>query len=286
MIDRGRVLRRLLRFSGRLPTHIRALHPLWLSAQLDTVVDYFESPHVTKDMDGLRIAYASDIHYGPLLGKDRLHTFAERFNALEADIILLGGDFGEDIATAIACVRALPKLTARLGCYAAMGNHDHMGSPDEYAALLEAMRERQWTPLVNSAHSLRIGESTLCLCATDDHKLGKPDFAPLIAPSQEADFCLYAPHSPDALPVALEQAGFTFHLMLAGHTHGGQLTIMDKALHSSSRYGNRYLSGWMEEGGKSLMVSNGVGCSLLPLRMGARAQIHLITLRWLPSIPA
>ncbi len=90
---------------------------------------------------------------------------------------------------------------------------------------------------------------------------------------------IYTPHSPDILPSALKQGHFDFALVLTGHTHGGQVAPFGHTIHSSSRYGDRYRSGWIEEGGKQIFISNGVGTSLLPVRLGAPAQIHRITLR-------
>ena len=81
------------------------------------------------------------------------------------------------------------------------------------------------------------------------------------------------------MPLAQQDAGFTYDLALAGHTHGGQLVVLGRSLHSSSRYGDRFRTGWMTFDEKPLMVSNGVGTSLLPIRVGTRPQIHRVTLK-------
>ena len=271
-------MRRVLRFTGRLPTHCRLLYPLWLSAQLDLVEEVFSSPDVPEGLHGLVIGYASDIHYGPFLGPERTQDLAKRLNEMAADILLLGGDYGEDTRTAVRFFEDLPPLKARLGLYGVIGNHDHMGSDEAFRGLITLMREKGVTPLFNSAETLAVHGASLCLCAVDDMKEGEPDFDPLIAPASAADFTLFAPHSPDAWPLAQGRKDFRFHLTLAGHTHGGQITILGRALHSSSRYKNRYLSGWKEENGRRMLVSHGVGCSLIPVRLGARPQIHRLRL--------
>lgn len=278
MIDKGRILRRLLRFTGHIPTHIRWLYPFYQAGQLQLAQEHYSNPEVPLQLEGFRIAYASDIHFGPLLKEDRLMDLAERLNTLEADLILLGGDYGEDLISAIAMFERLPQLHARHGLLCAIGNHDHMGRPEDFDRLLERMRESGFTPLVNSAASMDILGARLCVCAVDDVKAGKPDFAPIKKEAAEADFCIFAPHSPDAFPLALSEPGFRFDLCIAGHTHGGQLTVAGHALHSSSKYQSRYLSGWKREKDKDLFVSNGVGCSLLPMRIGAPATMHSITL--------
>ena len=98
-----------------------------------------------------------------------------------------------------------------------------------------------------------------------------------------ADYVIYAPHAPDALEDAYNvQRDPFFDLALCGHTHGGQVTLLGFAPYTASRrglrYGNHYRSGEIEEHGVTVLVSNGVGTTWLPVRLGARAQYHLITL--------
>lgn len=278
-MDTGAMLRKILRWTGRIPTRYKLLYPFWLSAQLKQVDENRRFHGLPDDLDGLVIGYASDIHYGPLFDRKRAESLADALNAMDADILLLGGDYGEDTRTALKFLDILPPLWAKYGVYAALGNHDHMGSESEFGKLLDALNRAGYNPLMNAAHTIPIGSATLCICATDDIKRGVPRFEPILQEAAAADFTLYAPHSPDVLPVAIHQAGLRFDLALAGHTHGGQLVFFGRSLHSSSRYGDRYRTGWMQVDGREVIVSNGVGTSLLPMRIGAPAQIHRITLR-------
>ncbi len=279
MTDRGALLRRLLRFTGRIPTKYKLLYPFWQSAQLNAIVSNRHYDSLPEGLDKLRIAYASDIHYGPLFKRDRVLDLAKRLREMQADIILLGGDYGEDTASSHAFFDVLPLLQAPLGVYAVMGNHDHMGIDPAFGRLLEAVRRSGITPLVNDAVLLQKSGASLCVCSVDDIKRGQPDFEPLRDKAKDADFTVFVPHSPDIFPAAKEQPDFSFDLGLAGHTHGGQMVVLGHSLHSSSRYGDRFRSGWMQFDGKEIMITNGVGTSLLPIRIGAPAQIHLITLR-------
>lgn len=278
-MDRGRLIRRMLRFTGLIPNNSRLLYPVWRAAQLTELREERHFERLPARFDGFQIAYASDIHFGPLLDLKRLTAMARRLQSMDADLILLGGDFGEDTASAIECVERLPLLRADCGIFSAIGNHDHMGSEQEFTRLLAAMLEKGITPLVNQAHTLRRGDQSLCLCSVDDIKEGRPDFEPIKKAAGAADFLVFAPHSPDLFPPALKVRRLPVDLGLAGHTHGGQVVVGGRSLHSSSRYGDRFRSGWYDMEGGQLMVSNGVGCSLLPIRIGAPAQIHLLTLR-------
>ncbi|MBQ7455527.1 MAG: metallophosphoesterase family protein [Clostridia bacterium] len=237
---------------------------------------------VPPALDGLKIAYASDVHYGAYLGKDRLRDLAERLNALEADVLILGGDYGEDAAHGLAFWEQAPGLHARLAVCAVLGNHDRAkGSVEDFS---RAMRARGVTPLVNGALLLDVNGARLAVCATDDDRCGEPDLAPVLAQCRGADWVIYAPHMPDALQPAFAAAQPPFfHLALCGHTHGGQITVFGLPLDVSSglgwRYGRRHLTGHFKENGRDVIVSNGVGVTWLPFRAFAPAQYHLITLR-------
>lgn len=279
MTDRSALLRRLLRFAGSIPTKYKFLYPLWLSAQLSLIKSTRHYDHLPVGLDPLSIAYASDMHYGPRFRQDRAVDLAKRLQELQADVIILGGDYGDDTASSHAFFDVFPRLSAPLGVYAVIGNHDRTGSKQAFDHLLKAIRRKGITPLVNEVIQAERSGARLYICSVDDIKQGQPDFTPLMGIQKDAGFTIFVPHSPDVFPLASRHPAFSFDIGLAGHTHGGQLVVCGHSLHSSSRYGDRYRSGWMLFEGKDIMVTNGVGTSLLPIRIGAPAQIHLITLR-------
>ena len=272
-------LRHLFRFTRWIPTTSKLLYPFWLSRQLDIVDDNAVFAELPDAFDGMKIAYASDIHYGPFLDGTRVADLVEKLNAMHADIILLGGDYGETTKTAIELFRILPELAAPSGVFAVIGNHDLLGSKDEIMHLKGLIRSRGIVLLDNSAVLIKKNKASLCLCATDDILEGNPDVSALVREVNASDFTIFAPHSPDVLPLSEMEAGFRFDLALCGHTHGGQLVVFGRSLHSSSAYGDTYARGWMDAHGGRLMVSHGVGTSLLPMRLGVRPQIHCITLK-------
>lgn len=266
-----------------LPEKWKWVFPVYLSRQLYLVENDVTSEKLPRELHGLKIAYASDIHFGALLNEARVIDLAERLNALEADIILLGGDYGEDAAHTLEFFRMLPPLKAKLAVCGVIGNHDRAEATAE--ELIDAMETCGITPLVNSTLTLEIDGKKLCICATDDLSHGDPAFTEVEEQVFGADYVIYAPHSPDALEAAREEGadGF-YHLAVCGHTHGGQVAIFGFAPYTSSlygeRYGNLYLSGEIEEDdGVQIIISNGVGTTWMPVRFGAPPQYHLITLR-------
>ena len=171
----------------------------------------------------------------------------------------------------------IPAFPADKTVLAVLGNHD-IGAKHQIIVpdILDAMRAKNIIPWSMKPTSSPEGKR-LAVCGPDDKRCGRPDFEPLIAASQDADFVLLSPF-PDLIPDAYA-ADFAFHLALCGHTHGGQLVFFGRTLHSSSIYKDRYRSGWYQENGVDIRVSNGVGTSILPMRIGPVPEIHHIGLR-------
>lgn len=271
------------RLLKNVPKDKKWLYPFYLAGQLEVKEERYASLHLPLDFEGLSIAYASDIHYGPYLSKEEALSLTKRIMDLDTDLILLGGDYGDIPDNSIAFFKLIPAFPSDKTVLAVIGNHDigikNAGIRPE---LLAAMREKNVIPLVNEVHILKKSNSSLAICAPDDIRCGQPDFTPLIRDAADADFVILLPHSPDLVPAAFG-AGLGFHLAICGHTHGGQLVLFGRSVHSSSQYGDRFRSGWYREQGVDILVSNGVGTSILPMRIGPIPQIHRLVLSSKPQ---
>ncbi len=271
---------RLGRLLAGLPADWPVLYPLYLAAQLDTVEDTFSSAALPEAFDGMKVAFLSDIHYGALFGEARVRDLAERVNALEADVVLLGGDYGENAEGAVEFFRLRPGFRAKTAVLAAFGNHDRT-EPDSALTLLKAaMRADGAVPVLNEAFIVCRGGKKLAFASADDCFCGEPDLKRVEKQCRDADFTVFFPHNPDLLPFSYIACGRPFfQLALCGHTHGGQVAVFGRSIRYSSETGRRYLSGWFRENGTEILVTNGVGTSGIPVRLGARPQIHLLTLK-------
>ena len=270
----GSIIPRLL---SKIPKNIKFLYPFYLAGQLNTTAEEFSSPNLPNAFDGLSIAYASDIHFGPLFSSDEALRLYHKLLELETDLVILGGDYGDKLRDSIAFFSLIPSFPDTVKVLAVLGNHDYGRKGESLEPLLTAMRVKNVVPLVNQVFTIRQQSAVLAVCGPDDFRCGNPQLEPLITQAADADFRLFIPHSPDLIPEA-QKAGFQFHLALCGHTHGGQITLFGHSLHSSSRYGDRYRSGWYREQGADILVSNGVGTSILPMRLGTKSQIHRLVL--------
>ena len=191
-----------------------------------------------------------------------------------------------DADGAIAFFESLPLIQARLGAYGVIGNNDRNESLADLKNLTQAMKDAGVTPLVNEVASVRVGQTSLYIAGVDDFDEGDPDVDSVAAQVSADDFVILLGHNPDLLidaVKAVDKDGKThwYDLALFGHTHGGQISLFGKPLLSFfiSDSSSRYTSGWIIENRAEILVTNGVGTVIVPMRLFAPAQIHLIRLR-------
>lgn len=224
----------------------------------------------------VRAVLISDIHVaGPDMPPSRLRRIVRQIRALRPDLVLIAGDLVSDkrfatrrfpLAEAVA---PLAGLRPRLGTFAVLGNHDHWRDAAEARA---ALRAAGVTVLDNAA----LHAGPLALGGIDDDFTDHDDLPTTLAALRSLPGPrLLLSHSPDpfaTLPLDVP-------LMLAGHTHCGQIRLpFVGALSTMSRYGERYACGRVDEGGRTLIVGAGLGTSILPVRLGARPDMWLVIL--------
>jgi predicted MPP superfamily phosphohydrolase len=131
-----------------------------------------------------------------------------------------------------------------------------------------------------------VGQTYVYLAGVDDFNNGFPGVPGVASQVSSSDFVIFAGHTPDLLPDMLKAKSADgkahwYDLALFGHTHGGQVNLFGYSpfFNLSPQVGSRYLTGWLEENRAAILVSNGVGTSGAPLRLFARPQIHLVTLK-------
>lgn len=244
-------------------------------------------PRWPRELDGLRIVALADIHAGaPHVDVAKLRAVVTAANAERPDLVVLLGDYviqgvaGGRFIPPETTARELAALRARLGVYAVLGNHDHW--------LDGARVKRAFTdsgiPVIDD-DVVRIGdaERELWLVGIHDIWTGWPDVPALLRRVPRDQPTLALTHNPDIFPSL--PAGVD--LLLAGHTHGGQvsLPVFGPPIVPSS-YGQRFAKGHIAEAGRHLFVTPGVGTSIVPLRFRVPPEVSLVILRSGPGPPA
>lgn len=225
----------------------------------------------------VRVLLLSDLHVGaPDLTPERLGRIVAEANALAPDVVLIAGDYLSDKRTTThfygypEAVAPLAGLKPKLGTVAVLGNHDHWHNAGAARAALAAVGIR-----VLDNQAIEVGP--LAIGGLDDPFTGHDDLARTVAAMRALPGAkLVLAHSPDPFPDL--PADVT--LMLAGHTHCGQVSLpIVGALKTMSRYGQRYACGRIDERGRTLFVTAGLGTSGVPVRLGAPPDMWLLTLR-------
>ena len=260
------------------PLLIGMLEPLFLQVD-ETVWDCEDLP---SDIGQLRIAYISDIHYGFFFSGSRLTNLISRINGMKADIVVFGGDYGTDSDSALRFFRELSKLTihARYKVLGIVGDCDTDHTDAGMQLLTDAMKNAGVTPVVNSAEPVRIGNSTIWFAGIDDPVVGNPRLKDVASSVSQNDFVVFLAHNPIVIKDAQQNAGQLnwFDLALFGHTHGGQIPLLEEPLGLTVDIDPRYRSGWLTENRVPILISNGVGTSVVPFRFFCPPQIHRIDL--------
>ena len=234
---------------------------------------------VPAEFDGLRIAFLADFHCSWFFPPGRVAGVVERTNALAPDLVVLGGDYvhsGSDYVD--GCFAELAKLRAPMGVYGVLGNHDHWGAAE---AARQAMDRAGIVSLDNRAAWLERGRAHIKLGGVGDFWEDRHDIQPIVHDLVSADFAMLVSHNPDTAETLTTDL---VDVVLAGHTHGGQVTLFGLwAPVMPSDYGQKYRSGTVAAPHTTVVLTNGAGGP--PIRFCARPEIVLVTLRHEEPLP-
>lgn len=225
-----------------------------------------------KGMQGIKIVLLSDLHLAPSHGK-RLQKIVAAVNKQNPDVVLLGGDYvkGHKRSTSMAAAaiaEGLAHLKAKHGIFVVPGNHDGWYGVQ---SIEQEFSKRNLRLLKNENVVITVNGKSFHLAGLEDYYTGTPDMASALKNTKSPVILLS--HSPDIFPDVPPSVDLT----LAGHTHGGQVKIpFWGAIITSSVYGTKYAEGKIRDGGKKMIVTKGIGTSLLPLRFNCRPEIVVL----------
>lgn len=228
--------------------------------------------------DGYRIAFASDFHLESKFKERQLRGTVKALQMLDPDVLLLGGDYQEGCEYVEPLFDELALVTPPDGTYAVLGNNDY----ERCTELIRDVIQRKGMHLLeHEVDTIRRGDEYIVLWGANPYAgkypasraLGEADSV-RIAPEE---FVVLLTHTPDYVE---ETDVKGVDLALAGHTHGGQVTIFGLyAPFTASRYGMRFRSGLRyNSDGLPIIISNGLGTSRYPVRVFAPTDVVIVTL--------
>jgi predicted MPP superfamily phosphohydrolase len=275
-----------------------AAYAVAVEPRLTNVTRYRVKPPSWPKSLRLKVAVVADIHAcEPWMDVNRIEQIVQGTNALGADVIVLLGDYvaGHDKITGVVAnedwARALAALRAPLGVYAILGNHDWWSDKQAQARgcgpiAARIALERAGVPVLEN-DSLRLvkegqafwvaglGEQEAFRRAQPGAsyvKRGVDDLDKTLAFVPEGASVILLVHEPDIFPRVPARVSLT----LAGHTHGGQVRLLGRALYAPSPLSLTYSYGHFFDNGRHLIVSGGLGCSWWPVRFGIPPEIVVV----------
>lgn len=239
-----------------------------------------------SDANHLRVVFLSDIHWGFWFSDADLDGLISRINNLRPDLVLFGGDYATDYASAVRFFQQMKKtnrIHARYGIYGVVGDSDLWESSYEQSQLLEAMSGADVIPLVNKTASINIGTGRIIIAGAYRPAKGAPDIKSLAGSLSPSDFVIFLAHDPSLINTVQQTSNSSgelgwLDLGLFGHTHGGQMAFFSDLLDIAPEVPDRYRSGWLTENRGTLLISRGIGTSVVPCRLFCYPQIHCIEL--------
>jgi predicted MPP superfamily phosphohydrolase len=222
----------------------------------------------------LRLAFASDFHAGPVTHPALFTEFMDAVTEQRPDALLLGGDYVSSRARFVdVFARCLARYQAPLGTYAVLGNHDRWSDSDR---VIGSLRSAGVQVLINQNRSLPAPFDCVSVCGMDDPWTGRADAAATFRDA--APVRIFLTHSPDGLLLLDEEQ---YHVGFAGHTHGGQIALRDgtQLVTAGGPLSRTYGRGrFAIPGNGPLLVSRGVGCTYIPVRINSEPELMICTL--------
>ncbi len=246
--------------------------------------------NLPPELKGLTITLFSDIHAGQYMTEKDMRPYAEAVNELGSDIICIPGDFvnyqSED---AKGVARAFSGLKAKYGVYGSLGNHDFFQNPDYVEKVL--VNESPIKMLRHSHEVITVKGKDLYLLGVDDTIAGgtggfgmilgyldrMSEFLKNKYSNYESSPKVLLCHKPYAFD---EMVKYNMNLILAGHTHGGQVVPFKfgEVNVSFAAIVSKYIEGLYSVGKSNMYVSRGIGTVALPIRLNCPPEITKITL--------
>ncbi|MFP5154716.1 MULTISPECIES: metallophosphoesterase [Bacteroides] len=235
----------------------------------------FAHRDVPAAFDGCRLGFVSDLHYRSLLKEKGLRDITRLLNDLRLDALLIGGDLHEGCEYVPDVIAALGAVKTPLGTYAVLGNNDYEACYDD---ILKEMERQGIHLLEHEADTLKRNGGRIVIAGVrNPFNLGQNGQSPTLSLSPD-DFVILLSHTPD---YAEDVPVTNTDLVLAGHTHGGQVTLFGLyAPVIPSRYGQRFLTGLRYNSNNTpIIITNGIGTSRKNVRFFAPSEVVVITLR-------
>nr|WP_039920267.1 metallophosphoesterase [Pseudoleptotrichia goodfellowii] len=236
------------------------------------------SKDIPEEFDGKTIIFAADFQLDTYarFNKKQSDRIINLINEQEKDLIILGGDYTNWTGKIPRFYKEMEKLKKpEYGIYAVLGNHDYNSAPKN----IENLKRLGYKVLINENDKITINNRSIYISAVDDLLKGKPDAEKTLEGIKKEDFNIYITHNPDYFEDMTEEQKNRSDITLAGHTHGGQITLFGLILLAEIKHPWKYGYGLKEYDGHKIYTTSGVGGSAFELFIRFFAQSEIVVLK-------
>ncbi|MCP4179013.1 MAG: metallophosphoesterase [bacterium] len=223
--------------------------------------------------DEITIIQISDLH----LNKNRkiYKNLINMVNKISPDLLLFTGDSIDKKENLTLLNTFLMQIDPKIAKYSVLGNWEHWCNIN-FNDLITVYSANNVEPLINSSSEITIKGQKLYIYGTDDFTAGNPDLSNMEIDDDKINIIMT--HSPVYFDNITKFFGDKEIYVFSGHTHGGQVTFFGKPFFLPQGCG-KYLKGIYKKGNCTLYVSKGIGNSSHDIRLFAKPDIFMITIR-------
>lgn len=239
------------------------------------------SPKIADSLNNLKIAYISDLQFNHFMDQTRLDRMIKDINQAKPDILIFGGDLFDDPSTypisdesKQTLINSLKQLDAPYGKFAVLGEKDH--DPAIVDSIQNILFEANFECLVNQSIQIRKnGNEFINLVGIDSMIGGNSDIETALKGINTELFTIVVTHASDLAP-SLPINGID--LVLAGHSHGGQIHLPILGAYEKIAGSTKFDQGITTLNKTTILVTNGIGTTKNDMRFLSSPQCHIIRL--------
>jgi len=256
---------------------VTILYAMFIEPDLLRVIHY-DFPHTKIQGQPIKVVQFSDTHIGDFFTIEELQKVVDKINEQEADLVLFTGDLMDDASVYKGSVEeigtVLSNIQSKFGNYAVFGNRDYGGGAERFYE--ELMGSAGFHVLLNNHETINVNGTTLSLFGADDALIGYYDAKQTMQGIEEENFNLLLVHEPDLVDDFID---YPVDLVVAGHSHGGQVYIPFVGPLLTTTLAEKYVRGLYEiNENLSLYVNTGIGNTRVPFRLFNVPQITVFYL--------
>lgn len=241
------------------------------------------SSKIDKSLDGTKIVYFTDLHFGELTYDKDVTKCVDLINKLDADVVVFGGDLIDNYSTFNInqdqkqfLTNSLKSITAKQGKYYILGNHD-LENETSNEEIVSILTSANFFPIINSNKQIHNEtNSYFNIVGIDSLLKGNPSISDAYSNIDSSKYTITFTHCPDLFDeLPLDNTDY----VIAGHSHGGQIYIPVFDMLYRATGCNKYFHGKHKKSATTLDISNGVGLTSYSIRFQANSEIVLYKLK-------